>query len=245
MKALIKKIIHSYGYELLPRVLRTHNMEPDFLALYEHCKPFTMTSIERMYALFSAVRHAVRLKLPGEFVECGVWRGGSCMLIAHTLIQLGASDRSIRLFDTFEGMSKPTDHDRSVHGQVAEEKWQVTDAGRGWCAASLEDVRQNMAGTGYPMANISFVQGKVEESLPAGAPEAVALLRLDTDWYESTRQELEVLYPLLSRNGVLILDDYGHWAGAKKAVDEYFLDHPNPPLFNRIDNAGRLAIKLA
>ena len=206
---------------------------------------FTMTSPERMHALYLAVRHVVKMKLAGDFVECGVWRGGSCMLIAHTLLKMGVTDRKIRLFDTFEGMSKPTDLDRNIHGVVAEEKWQVTDAGREWCAASLGDVQQNMASTGYPMENITFVQGKVEDTLPASAPEAIALLRLDTDWYESTLQELKVLYPRLCRHGVLILDDYGHWAGAQKAVDEYFLDHPDPLLLNRIDKSGRLALKLA
>ena len=245
MKAILKKIIHALGYEYQRLSERTFNMEPEFLELYEHCKPYTMTSPERMNALYLAVRHIVKMNVPGDFVECGVWRGGSCMLIAHTLVKMGATDRQIRLFDTFEGMSKPTEIDRNVHGVVAREKWQDTDAGREWCAASLEDVRHNMESTGYPMANISFIQGKVEDTLPAAAPAAVALLRLDTDWYESTRQELTVLYPRLCRNGVLILDDYGHWAGAKKAVDEYFLDHPEPLLLNRIDKSGRLALKLA
>ena len=243
MKALLKKIIRSLGYEIQPLARRTLNMEPEFLELYARCKPFTMTSPERMHALYQAVRHVVKMKLAGDFVECGVWRGGSCMMIAHTLLKMGATDRQIRLFDTFEGMSKPTDHDRNVNGVVAEEKWQVTDAGREWCAASLEDVRHNMEGTGYPMANVSFVQGKVEDTLPASAPAAIALLRLDTDWYESTRQELDSLYPRLCPNGVLILDDYGHWTGSKKAVDEYFLANPDPLLFNRIVNAGRIAIK--
>ena len=244
MKAILKKVIHSLGYEYQRQSERTFNMDPGFVELYERCKPFTMTSPERMHALFQAVRHVVKLQVPGDFVECGVWRGGSCMMIAHTLLQMGVKDRQLRLFDTFEGMSKPTELDRNVHGVVAEEKWQVTDAGREWCAASLEDVKQNMAGTGYPVEHITYIQGKVEDTLPAGAPEAVSLLRLDTDWYESTRQELVSLYPKLSRHGILILDDYGHWAGAKKAVDEYFLDHPDPVLFNRIDKSGRLAIKL-
>ena len=84
-------------------------------------------------------------------------------------------------------------------------------------------------GTGYPPERIHFVRGPVEETLPAGAPDEIALLRLDTDWYESTRHELEHLYPRLAAGGVLLVDDYGHWEGARKAVDEYFADHGDRP----------------
>ena len=80
-------------------------------------------------------------------------------------------------------------------------------------------------------------------SLPAQAPTAVALLRLDTDWYLSTKHEMEHLYPRLSAGGVLIVDDYGHWDGARQAVEEYFLTHGDKPLLARTDYTGRLAVK--
>ena len=109
--------------------------------------------------------------------------------------------------------------------------------------APFEEVSRNMFSTGYDRARINFVRGKVEDTLPASAPAEIALLRLDTDWYESTSHELVHLYPRLVKGGILIIDDYGHFAGAKKAVDEYFQEYSIPIFFNRIDYTGRLAVK--
>src|SRR5437773_5710167 len=100
-----------------------------------------------------------------------------------------------------------------------------------------------MAATGYPTAKLHFVQGMVEETIPATVPARIAILRLDTDWYQSTRHELEHLYPLVSHIGVLIVDDYGYWKGARKAVDEYFARAQTPMLLHRIDSAGRIGVK--
>jgi len=104
-------------------------------------------------------------------------------------------------------------------------------------------VRATLTQSGYPTGRLHFVRGPVETTLPEHAPERLALLRLDTDWYESTRHELQHLYPRLSEGGVLIVDDYGHWEGARRAVDEYFERHPPAPLLNRIDYTGRIAVK--
>jgi hypothetical protein len=112
-----------------------------------------------------------------------------------------------------------------------------------WCYASLEDVRQNLASTGYGMERIAFVKGKVEDTLPGSAPDSISLLRLDTDWYESTLHELVHLFPRLSAGGVLIIDDYGHWRGARRAVDEYLRDNSIRMLFDRVDYSGRIAVK--
>jgi hypothetical protein len=87
-----------------------------------------------------------------------------------------------------------------------------------------------------------LIAGKVEETLPEHAPESIALLRLDTDWYESTRHELEHLFPRVVAGGVLLLDDYGHWKGSRKAVDEYFAAQGITMLLNRVDYTGRLGI---
>jgi hypothetical protein len=100
-----------------------------------------------------------------------------------------------------------------------------------------------MDSTGYPQNRVRFIKGRVEETVPGEAPEQIALLRLDTDWYESTQHELEYLFPRLAPGGVLILDDYGHWAGARKAVDDYIALHKLPLLLCRIDMSGRIAIK--
>jgi hypothetical protein len=90
-----------------------------------------------------------------------------------------------------------------------------------WARSPLDEVRRNLLATGYPADRVRFVVGRVEDTLPDQAPESIALLRLDTDWYASTRHELVHLFPRLAVGGVLLIDDYGHWQGARQAVDEY------------------------
>ena len=210
------------------------------------CAPFTMTSPQRLLALIDAVHHVVRRGLPGAFAECGVWRGGSVLAMALSLQTLGAPHRDIHLYDTFEGMTAPTDADTSPFHEPALEAW-TASGGRPYAEMFNPEmfdeasVRSMLLATGYPAERLHFHAGDVLETIPAGAPEAVALLRLDTDWYESTKHELEHLYPRLATGGVLIIDDYGHWEGARKAVDEYFGDRM--PLLHRIDYTGRIAVK--
>jgi hypothetical protein len=225
----------------------THpDVEEDFAHAYLACTQYTMTSVERMYALWQAVQHVCARGVPGDVVECGVWRGGSSMLAAIALRLLGADDRTLWLYDTFEGMPEPSEHDVDLEGRRMVEEWD-TIRGRHhdviFAYATLRDVQTNVGATGYPEDRLRYVQGKVEETIPAEAPETIALLRLDTDWYESTRHELEHLWPRLQPNGVLIVDDYGHWAGARQAVDEFFAGRADAPLLHRIDYTGRIAVK--
>lgn len=220
---------------------------PEEVALISSLRPYTMTSAERIWSLLHAVRYVVDEGISGDFVECGVWRGGSVMAMAHQLSRMGVSDRRIWLYDTFAGMTPPTEEDiEAVSGTPAEQMLASTDVGDGnnvWCIAGRSDVESNVATTPYPRANFTFVEGDVAQTLHHSAPETIALLRLDTDWYESTRLGLEVLYPRLSVGGVCILDDYGHWQGARKAVDEYFGGQSYRPFMHPIDFSGRLFIK--
>jgi hypothetical protein len=141
-------------------------------------------------------------------------------------------------------MSEPTEHDRALSGESAQAQLGRTSRDHAlWAVASLEDVQANIASTGYPRERIHFVRGKVEDTIPGTISERIALLRLDTDWYESTRHELTHLYPRLSRNGVLIIDDYGHWQGARQAVDEYFAHSAEPVFLHRVDYTARLLVK--
>jgi hypothetical protein len=220
------------------------DLEPEFLALYEECKPFTMISAERMYAVYSAVRHIISNDVSGAIVECGVWRGG-CMMLAALTLQANNSTRPLFLFDTFTGMTQPTDKDVRTDGSKAIDIWLESRSGEGrnWAFASLEEVETNLARTGLPQELLTFVQGDVLYTVPEQAPKQIALLRLDTDWYESTKHELEQLYPRLTPGGVLIIDDYGHWKGSKDAVDEYLASLDNSPFLMRVDYTGRLAIK--
>jgi O-methyltransferase len=174
-----------------------------------------------------------------------VWRGGSSMAVALTLVQERATDRHLYLYDTFEGMTPPTTADKTADGVLAiDHLHRDVDKTDYWCIAGTDDVQRNMAATGYVQERIHFVKGPVEATIPAQAPrEPIALLRLDTDWYESTRHELIHLFPLLVEGGILIIDDYGHWAGARKAVDEYFAGQSRQFYLHRIDYTGRLLIK--
>lgn len=218
-------------------------------AMLARCRPHTMTSPARLLALADSVRYVIRRRIPGAFVECGVWRGGSVLAIILTLQELGVSDRDVYLFDTFEGMTEPTEHDTSPFHEPALTSWQQAQqsSSRPWEGLFAEEifnretVEATVSETGYPAEHLHFRQGDVLETIPSGAPADIALLRLDTDWYESTRHELDHLYPRLARGGVLIIDDYGHWEGARRAVDEYFGERP--PLLHRIDYTGRATVK--
>ncbi|HVT37387.1 MAG TPA: TylF/MycF/NovP-related O-methyltransferase [Nevskiaceae bacterium] len=224
----------------------------EYGALYQKVRPYTMTGLPRIAALAEAVRYVVKRQLPGAFAECGVWRGGSVLAMITVLQELGCDDRDIYLYDTFEGMTEPTAEDTSRFDGSANETWkqaQVTGE-RPWGALfsaerfGEEQVRQMLEASGYPKHRLHLVRGPVESTIPAVAPEQIALLRLDTDWYESTRHELLHLYPRLCASGVLIIDDYGHWEGCRRAVDEYFGPGGAAPLLlQRIDYTGRLAIK--
>ncbi|MFM7207145.1 MAG: TylF/MycF/NovP-related O-methyltransferase [Planctomycetaceae bacterium] len=205
----------------------------------------TMTSAERIAALVDAVRHVSRHAIPGDVVECGVWRGGSMMAAARTLLECGDM-RRLHLFDTFAGMPPPADVDRDRSGTRAADLLAAADRETSsiWACSPLDDVRRNVLGTGYPAELVEFVVGRVEQTVPERAPETIAILRLDTDWYESTKHELVHLYPRLVVGGVLIIDDYGHWQGARRAVDEYLAETGVRLLLTRIDATGRIGVKL-
>lgn len=241
--------------QIMPAFLRrqkeTMTYPPDFsdddIQLIEKVRPFTMISPERILSIKTAVRYIHTNGIPGSIVECGVWRGGSMMVVAITLLQLGDTSRDLYLFDTFEGMTAPSDKDVDFTGTSASEllvSQDRTDPRSIWCYASIEEVMGNMVSTGYPRNKIHLVKGRVEDTLPRNAPDCISLLRLDTDWYESTLHELNCLYPRLSRYGVLIIDDYGHWKGAKEAVNQYFQHFEYKPFLHRVDYTGRVIIKV-
>jgi len=222
------------------------DFDPEFLPIHAACRHATMTSPERMYALYQAVRYIVAADVPGDLAECGVWRGGSVMAMAATLLACGRRDLRIFLYDTFDGMTAPSGRDLDPAGQPAAALLAGEPKGREsqiWSYAPLEEVVANLRSIGYPMENYRIVKGPVEATLPATLPEALALLRLDTDWYESTRHELAHLYPRLASGGVLIIDDYGHWRGSRQAVDEYFAAGAAKILLNRVDYTGRIGVK--
>jgi O-methyltransferase len=210
--------------------------------LFRDVRPYTLTSKERVLALRDAVRYVSRAGLQGDIAECGVWRGGSVMVIARTLVELGDTDRHLYLFDTFTRPGEPDARDRDIYGRDARQQLEVDLQNPFYSYLPLDEVRGLIYATGYPQGRIHFVQGLVEETIPDHAPERLALLRLDTDYYRSTAHEMAHLYPRLVPRGVLIVDDYGEFVGARDAVDEYFEATREVVLLNRIDATGRLVV---
>ncbi|MFL5382969.1 MAG: TylF/MycF/NovP-related O-methyltransferase [Longimicrobiaceae bacterium] len=243
---VVKKLVRTMKKEAMTRLdVVSRDMEPAFTSLFADCHHLTMTSPERMYALYKAVEYLVRNRVPGDLVECGVWKGGSSMMMALALAHFGDTTRTLYLYDTFAGMPAPGEADVDAEGRESASTWErmQRDGHNEWCYSPLDEVKANLARTGYPADRVVYVQGKVEDTIPGTRPERIALLRLDTDWYASTRHELEHLYPALVPGGVLVLDDYGAWQGARHATDEYFAGRGLPLLLNRIDETGRIAVK--
>lgn len=249
MMKLIRKCLRMLRYDLVKydgKNKLPSDFEPLHQEIYQKVADRTMTSPERIYSLVQAVKYIEKHAIEGAIVECGVWKGGSMMAVAETLTRSGNLNRELYLYDTFEGMSEPTAHDKTFFGADAAEILESdTNKERNlvWAYSSLETVQQGMASTRYPQNKIRYVKGKVEDTIPVTLPGKIALLRLDTDWYESTLHEMIHLFPLLEKGGVLLLDDYGHWEGARKAVDEYIEKYQLKILLNRIDETGRIAIK--
>lgn len=248
LKKIIISLLNKAGYTIEKNnyLNITQDMEQEFIALYHECAPYTMVSTERLYAIYKAVEYIVKNNIEGDFVECGVWRGGCAMMMAKCLVKWKATNRKIYLYDTYEGMTLPTEKDVSYSGEKAKDTFNQLATGAdssAWCDASIEDVTQNLYATNYPKENLVFVKGKVEDTIPAQIPNKISLLRLDTDWFESTHHEMIHLYPILASKGVLLLDDYGHWQGAREAVDSYFKANSINMLLSRIDYTCRMGLK--
>ena len=218
------------------------------IEVMESARPFTMISDSRLWACISATKYIVNNNLPGAFVECGIWRGGASLSMMKTLKIQDAENREFYLFDTFEGMTEASDMDTDSSGLTATQLLKKTKKGDGnniWCIAGLDDVRANLATAEYPEHLLRLVKGDVAVTLDLeeNLPKEIALLRLDTDWYDSTKKELDILFPRLVKGGVCIIDDYGHWTGARKAVDDYLLENKMYPMLQVSDYSGRLFLK--
>ena len=250
---IFRKIASDYlkkkGYGIIDHTQYLVDLDKDFFEMWNIAEKYTMISVERAYSLYASINYILSNNIRGDIVECGVWRGGACMLAALALIKNSSFDRKIFMYDTFEGMPVPGSNDKVAwNGKSALGYWKKnrTPDGKNMWAADLDEVKENMKKTGYPEKNIVFCKGDVADTLHSDTvPGEISLLRLDTDWYESTKIELEKLYPLLTDRGVLLIDDYGHFSGARKAVDEYFSRKNDLPgiLLNRIDYTGRTGVK--
>jgi O-methyltransferase len=242
-RRVVSKLLETTPYRIARRY--GFDLSDQTVEIMKEVRSHTLASPARLAETIRAAEYVCDHGIPGAIVECGVWRGGTMMAVALTLRNRGEV-RDLYLFDTFEGMSEPTDRDRML-GTDARPIWEANREGdsNAWTRAGIEEVRAAMTATGYEPSRIRLVKGKVEDTLPAEAPDQISVLRLDTDFYESTRHEMVELFPRLSTGGVLLLDDYGAWEGAKQAVDEYLAEHGIRLFLARTDQTGRAAVKQA
>ena len=234
LSQLIDGLLERRGWELRRTPGVEHpDLEPEFVALYDRCASATMTSIERMYALYQAVCDVHSAGVPGDVVECGVWRGGSSMLAALTLASLGDRTWCVFVYDTFAGMPPPTELDRSLTGEHAAEALERTDAvARG--RAPLPALARSSEPRGHRLSSdqLRFVQGMVEDTIPTVAPEEISILPASIRIGTNPRgMMLRHLRPRLSPGGMLIIDDYGHWLGATPGAEIEFPCHCSSPCF--------------
>ena len=186
----------------------------------------------RLRGLYRAVERIVREGVPGDLVECGGARGGSAALMALALRHLRA-DRTVWVYDTFEGLPPPTATDPDYDLAVS---W------TGACQGELHEVEALLQRLGL-LPRCRLVKGLFQETLRQGKPASIVLLHLDCDWYESVKTCLEQLYHQVSPGGIIQFDDYGHWAGARNAVDEFFRERAIPASLHALDYSGRQFIK--
>ena len=252
---MIKKILNNFLFKFSYKISKINNETPlffqdkfyEFETLFEKCSSQSLNiSKERYLALYHAINYIFINDVEGDFVECGVYKGGSSMMMA-SLIKKISSSKKLWMYDTFQGMTPPDENDVDLKGVSAKEflkkKEKIENDDDIWAYSSLEYVKKNIKKTGINDNQCEYVIGPVEHTLKIEKPNKIALLRLDTDFYSSTKFELDYLYSLLSKNGIIIIDDYGHWKGCKKAVDEFFKSKKNF-FFSKIDYSGIVGIKL-
>lgn len=258
-KSLVRSLVSRSGYEIVKKKSNFPNVaeldiDENRLIQFILSKNLSMVSENRLINTLLAVKHVSEMDVEGAFVECGTWRGGNGIL-ASKIFEKYSQSRELYLFDTFEGMSAPSlfDYKNSMAHDPREGLQQTNEIfnkslnaqGSYWCLATIEEVTQNFAEAGARLDGVHFIKGKVEDTLKddKNLPDKIAVLRLDTDWYDSTKVELEYLWPRVVQGGILILDDYGHWNGAKKAVDEFF-NSLDRPFLSYSDYTGRVGVKI-
>jgi hypothetical protein len=253
VKIAAQGFLGLFGYQLSklslgPRSSAPVELNNDDIELvsWVHREQLSMSSLAGLFSTVTAAKYVAENQIDGDFVECGVWRGGNS-IIAAEIFKRYSLDKRVFLFDTFKGMTEPTKDDRNIEfDQPAMEAYvrQQEKTHNSWCFAPLDEVQDNFRRRNLLDSNVVFVEGPVEQTLlRTDGPPRISFLRLDTDWYESTKLELEILYPSLAKGGVLVIDDYGYWSGSKKATDEYFSGEVPRPLFHATDESRRIGIK--
>jgi hypothetical protein len=219
-------------------------IKEDLLMVRHH----TMTSFERMASLWQQVQYLDRYRVHGALVECGVWKGGAVglMALAH-MRSFQRPTRPLHLFDSFQGIPEPrADIDGRAAIRFANGRGGGALESTGKLVSMLEDSEQLLGATiAYPRELIHYHRGWFQDTVPRDAEAIgdIALLRLDGDWYESTAICLKYLYSNVVRHGVVVIDDYGHFEGCRRAVDEFLARLTTPILLCHADYTGRYFVK--
>lgn len=172
-------------------------------------EPFTMVGPERLEALYAVAETLEAQGIEGDIVHCGVCNGGSAAVAAHC-VQPG-SNRTVWLFDSFQGLPEPTDLDGSNAPAMV-----------GQCKGNVASVQLVFSMLGIDMSSVNIIPGWIEQTLHTVSLDRIALLSIDVDWYEPIKLCLEKFYDSVHENGFIYIDDYGHWPGAKLATEEFF-----------------------
>ena len=233
LTAMVNGVLHKFDVHVTRYGYKQKSfIDKNFWDIHEKWKDKTMIPWQGSYDAYNAAKYVALNGIEGDIVECGVWKGGSSIIMAETLGLFGCTDRNIYLYDTFAGMTEPDLRDTSLKTKAAaHDTWEKLqeDVHNDWAYASLAEVKENVARAKYPNERFVFVKGDVCKTIPETAPRKISVLRLDTDWYKSTHHELVHLFPRLSLGGVLIVDDYGTYSGARDAVNSY-LEKQNTPI---------------
>ena len=233
-------------YEIKTR--RAHELKfyeglpSEFKSIFVKVKECTMLSRERLFDFYTSIKYVLDKKIPGDVIEIGCWAGGNIGLARMAIdAQIeDATERKVYGFDTFTGHQKPSEDEVDIWGKNQAERFEEF-RGEPWGMVGIEEVKNNLMRIVGRLDGIKLVKGRIEDTAELNAPSNISILRIDVDWYEPTLTSLEKFYPLLSPGGILIIDDYGHHSGSKKAVDKFF--EGIPMKFFHIDYSCISAVK--
>lgn len=242
----INKILKKFNLRLIYNNNYIFNHDDFELNNLEISKLYSMSGEKRMSHLTKCIKFIHENNIEGDFVECGVWQGGNLILMQN-LNHHFKLKKKIYGYDTFEGMTAPSKFDIDKDNQKAsillnhEKKIENLASKNIWCYSGLETVNKNLK-INTVNNDIILIKGDVCQTLKINKniPKNISLLRLDTDFYDSTKTELEILFPLVVKNGIIIVDDYGHWNGQKKAVDEFLKEKNISPFMFEVDSSCRI-----
>ena len=249
----LNKIFSTVGYTLIivnnnQRKINFKNFNFQEKKSINKILSLTMVSDENIEFLISAIRYVKKNKIKGYYVETGIWKGGLSILSYLTFTNKNKNKMKFFLFDTFEGMPKPSKYDKKLNKDLSQvfDKWEKKiKTSEGWNLSPINEVQKNIIKLcGKKSLNdFNFIKGKVENTLKIkkNLPKKICLLRLDTDFYNSTKAELDYLFNKVSKGGIIIFDDYSNWLGAKKAIDDFLKNKKY--LLCKIDNNSRFIIK--